>query len=71
MDLLALIIYRADLFPCSSQFVSMAAIDIFIATSTRKENPMITILADVYYNFALCHERKGRKIICCLPMLYI
>jgi len=40
MNLLAMIIYGVVLFPCSDQFVSMAAIDVFIAYYTRKENPV-------------------------------
>ncbi|XP_027364318.1 uncharacterized protein LOC113871419 [Abrus precatorius] len=71
MDVLALTIYGIVLFPRHDNFVDLAAIDVFLACKNRSENPVSAILADVYCTLSFCDERKGKKIICCLPMLYI
>ncbi|XP_014511407.1 uncharacterized protein LOC106770096 [Vigna radiata var. radiata] len=70
MDVLALTVYGIVLFPKIEDFVDPIAIDVFVARKMRSENPMTAILADVYGTMSFCHERKGKKILCCLPALY-
>ncbi|XP_014492525.1 uncharacterized protein LOC106754966 [Vigna radiata var. radiata] len=70
MDVLALTVYDIILFPKIEDFVDYTAIDVFVARKTRSENPVTAILADVYGTLSFCHERKGKKILCCLPALY-
>jgi len=48
MDVLALTLYGVMLFPNVKDLVDYAAIDVFIASKTRSENPVLAILADVY-----------------------
>ncbi|XP_014515615.1 uncharacterized protein LOC106773435 [Vigna radiata var. radiata] len=69
MDVLALTVYDIVLFP-RIDFVDYTAIDVFVAKKTRSENPVTAVLADVYGTMSFCHERKGKKILCCLPALY-
>ncbi|XP_027368372.1 uncharacterized protein LOC113874345 [Abrus precatorius] len=71
IDVLALTIYGIVLFPKHDNFVDLATIDVFLACKNRSENPVPALLADVYCTLIFCHERKGKRIICCLPMLYI
>ncbi|XP_027368386.1 uncharacterized protein LOC113874361 [Abrus precatorius] len=71
IDILALTIYGIVLFLKHDNFVDLAAIDVFLACKNRSENPVLALLADVYCTLSFCHERKGKRIICCLPMLYI
>ncbi|XP_017431748.1 uncharacterized protein LOC108339111 [Vigna angularis] len=71
MDVLALTLYGVMLFPKVEDFVDYGAIDIFVANRTRLENPIAAILADVYETLSFCHERKGQRILCCLPTLYL
>ncbi|XP_027368455.1 uncharacterized protein LOC113874431 [Abrus precatorius] len=71
MDVLALTIYGIVLFPKHDNFVDLVSIDVFLACKNRSENPVPALLADVYCTLSFCHERKGKRIICCLPMLYI
>ncbi|XP_014499263.1 uncharacterized protein LOC106760334 [Vigna radiata var. radiata] len=70
MDVLALTIYGIDLFPKIEEFVDYTAIDVFVARKTRSENPVTTVLVDVYGTLSFFQERKGKKILCCLPALY-
>jgi len=71
MDVLAMIIYGVLLFPNIEYFVDYTAVDVFVASKTRSENPVIAILADVFETLDLCFERKKRKMLCYLPMLYV
>ncbi|XP_061373469.1 uncharacterized protein LOC133315816 [Gastrolobium bilobum] len=71
IDVLALTIYGILIFPNADEFVDFAAIDVFFARKFRGENPVPAILADVYYTLNFCHEKKGKRILCCLPMLFI
>ncbi|XP_027936168.1 uncharacterized protein LOC114191186 [Vigna unguiculata] len=71
MDVLALTLYGIMLFPKIDDFVDYAAMDVFIASKTRSENPVTAFLADVYGTMSFCHERKGKKILCCLPAVYV
>jgi len=48
MDVLTLTLYGIMLFPNVEDLVDYAAIDVFIARKTRAENPVPTILADIY-----------------------
>ncbi|XP_014490785.1 uncharacterized protein LOC106753481 [Vigna radiata var. radiata] len=70
MDVLALTVYDIVLFPRMEDLVDYTAIDVFVARKTRSENPVTAILADVYGTMSFIHERKGKKILCCLPTLY-
>jgi len=71
MDILALTLYGIMLFPNLEGFVDYAAINVFVAMKTRFENPVTTILADIYENLDLCYEMKQKKVSCCLPVIYV
>jgi len=70
-DVLALIIYGTILFPSAQEFIDYAAIDVFLAYRDNGENPTYVVLADVYYTLNYCYEKKGKRILCCLPALYV
>jgi len=71
IDVLALILYGALLFPYSNDYVEYAAIDIFVAVRTKFENPVTVVLADTYLALDLCYERKLRKMLCSVHVLYV
>jgi len=71
MDVLALTLYGVMLFPNVEDLVDYVAIDVFIANKTRSENPVPTILANVYIAFHLCYDMGKRKLMCCLPVFYV
>jgi len=71
MNILVMIIYGVLLFPNIEYFVDYVAVDVFIASKTRSENPVTAILVDVFGTLDLCSERKKGKMLCCLPMLYV
>ncbi|XP_052728596.1 uncharacterized protein LOC128195361 [Vigna angularis] len=71
MDVLALTIYGIVLFPRIEDFVDYTAIDVFVARKIRSENPVTAVLAEVYGTMSFCHERKGKKILCCVSALYV
>ncbi|XP_047180670.1 uncharacterized protein LOC124847264 [Vigna umbellata] len=71
MDVLALTMYGIVLFPRIEDFVDYTAIDVFVARKTRSENPVTVVLAEVYGTMSFCHERKGKKILCCVSALYV
>ena len=71
MDVLALTLYGLMLFPNVEDLVDYAAINAFIASKTRGENPVPAILADVYIALQLCYDMGKRKLMCCLPVLYV
>jgi len=62
MDVLALTLYGIMLFPNVEDLVDYAAIEVFIATKTRTENPVPAILADVYIAFQLCYDMGKKKV---------
>ncbi len=70
-DVLALSIYDLVLFPSGGDLVGPAAMDVFMARKCRGENSTFAILADVYYTMNFCHEKKGKRILCCIPVLYV
>lgn len=70
-DVLALIIYGTILFPSAQELIDYAAIDVFLAYRDNGENPTYAVLADVYYTLYYCYEKKGKRILCCLPSLYV
>ena len=70
MDVLALILYGIMIFPSIDNFVDLSAINVCIAYKINAENPVTTILADVYGNFNICYESKKKKLSCCFPVLY-
>ncbi|XP_004513799.1 uncharacterized protein [Cicer arietinum] len=71
MAVLALIAYEIVLFPSIKDFVDFTAIDIFLAYKHRGENPIPTILADIYYTLDFLHQKEGGLICCCSPVLYV
>ena len=71
MDVLALILYGIMLFPNVENFVDCAAMNAFVGYKSRSENPVPTIVAEVYGTLNQCHELKRRKMLCCLPVLYV
>ena len=54
----------------ADNFVDLSAINVFIAYKINAENPVTTILANVYRNLNMCYESKKKKLSCCLPILY-
>jgi len=71
MDVLGLTLYGIMLFPNVEDLVDYTAIDVFIASKNRAENPVPAILADVYIAFQLCYDMGKRKFMCCLPVFYV
>jgi len=71
MDVLALVLYRVILFPYTGDHIDYAAVDIFVVVRTRSENPVTAILADTYLALDLCYERKVRKMLCSVHILYV
>jgi len=71
MDVLALVIYGVLVFPNQEDLVDYDAIGVFIAVKTLAENPVSAILADTYTTLDLWHERRKRKMACCLSALYV
>jgi len=71
IDVLALTLYGIMLFPNVEDLVNYAAIDVFIASKTRAENPVPAILADVYIALQLCYDMGKRKLMYCLPVFYV
>jgi len=70
MDVLALVLYGVILFPYAGDHIDYAT-DIFVVVRTRSENPVTTILADTYLALDLCYERKVRKMLCSVHILYV
>ena len=52
-------------------FVDQVAIDVFVAYKIHLESPVAAILADVYGGLNLCYALKRKKILCCVPILYV
>ena len=71
IDVLTLTLYGIMLFPNLEHFVDYAAINVFVAMKTRSENPITAILADIYETLNLCYKMKQKKVLCCLPALYV
>jgi len=59
------------MFPNFEDYVDYDAIDVFVAVKTLFESPFKTIFVDTYVALDLCHERKMKKLPCCLPTLYV
>ena len=64
-SVIALAIYGIILFPNMDSFVDMAAICVFLT-----ENPVPTLLADVYYYMIHMYTKKKEMIACYAPLLY-
>ncbi|CAK8534124.1 unnamed protein product [Lathyrus sativus] len=71
MDTLALTIYGLVLFPSSQDVISLAAIGVFINYKCQGENPVPAVLADILYTLNICREKSSKRILCCLPVLYV
>ncbi|XP_050919808.1 uncharacterized protein LOC127137384 [Lathyrus oleraceus] len=62
---LALLIYGIVLFQNLEEFVDLAAIHIFLT-----QNPIPTLLTDIYYSIHVRTQKKKGTIVCCTPLLY-
>ncbi|XP_050889442.1 uncharacterized protein LOC127094682 [Lathyrus oleraceus] len=60
----ALLIYGLVLFPNVEGFIDKTDITIFIS-----QNPVPTLLADVFFSFHWRNMKKGGTINCCIPLL--
>ncbi|XP_058751043.1 uncharacterized protein LOC131624072 [Vicia villosa] len=63
--LLAIMIYGIVLFPSRENFVSLAAICVFI-----NKNPVPMLLADAYFSIHSRNKKGGYVVGSCLPLLY-
>ncbi|RDY03990.1 hypothetical protein CR513_12351, partial [Mucuna pruriens] len=45
--------------------------DAFLAKRDKGENPVITILANIYYSLNYCYERNGKGLRFCTTLLYL
>lgn len=71
MDVLALMIYGVVLFPSVDDMVSLAAIGVFINYKCERQNPVHAVLADVFYTLNVCRKKTGKRMLCCLSVLYV
>ncbi|KAL5124593.1 Ribonuclease HI [Glycine soja] len=71
MDVLALLIFGAVLFPNVDGLIDLAAIDAFLAYYHSKESPVVAVLADLFDTFDRRCEKSSARIICCLPALCV
>jgi len=71
MDVLALVVYGVLVFTNQEDLVDYDVIGVFVAVKTRADNPFSAILANTYATLDLWHERRKRKMACCLPALYV
>ncbi|KAH1265359.1 hypothetical protein GmHk_01G001078 [Glycine max] len=71
MDVLALLIFGAVLFPNVDGLVDLAAIDAFLAYHHSKESPVVAVLVDLFDTFDRRCEKSSTQIICCLPALCV
>ena len=70
MDVLALLVFGAVLFPNIDGLVDLATVDAFLAYHHNKESLVIAVLANAYDTFDLICEKSGARIVCCTPALY-
>jgi len=70
MDVLALTLYGAMLFPNMENIVDHNAINVFVAYKNHSESLANVVLAYMYGSLNLSHEFK-KKMLCCLPVLYV
>ncbi|RDX94076.1 hypothetical protein CR513_23586, partial [Mucuna pruriens] len=71
MDVLTLTIYRTILSPVWTIMLTLLSLMFSLHAETKEKNLIIVIFVDTYYTFNYCYERKGRKPLCFLPMLYL
>ena len=71
MDVLALTLYGAMLFPNMENIIDHTTINVFVAYKNHSESPVNAVLADMYGSLNLCHEFKKKKMLCCLHVLYV
>jgi len=66
MDVLALTLYGIMLFPNIEDFVGYTATYVFMASRARFENPVTTILVDVYEILNSCYNMKKKRcgVVC-------
>ncbi|RDX78147.1 hypothetical protein CR513_41626, partial [Mucuna pruriens] len=71
INVFGLLIYDIVLFSYIEDHVDLAVIDIFLAKRDKGENPVIAILANIYYSLNYCYERNGKGLRCCTTLLYL
>ncbi|KAI5428515.1 hypothetical protein KIW84_033483 [Lathyrus oleraceus] len=52
------------------KLIDAAAISVFWVVKVKNEDPVPALLADVYHTLHLRFEKKGRLMLCCIPLLY-
>ncbi|KAI5441083.1 hypothetical protein KIW84_010516 [Lathyrus oleraceus] len=68
--IMALLIFGLVLFPNMEKLIDVAAISVFWAVKVKNEDPVPTLLADVYHTLHLRFEKEGGLMLCCIPLLY-
>jgi len=71
MEVFALTLFGILLFPKAENFVDETAIRAFIAFKNHSENPITGILGDTYIALDSCHSKYKKRLVCCLPVLFI
>ena len=51
--------------------VDLAVIDAFLGYHHSKESPVVAILVDLYDTFDQRCKKRGARIVCCMPALYV
>ncbi|RDY06635.1 hypothetical protein CR513_09338, partial [Mucuna pruriens] len=71
IDVYGLLIYDIILFPHIEDYVDLAAIDAFLGKRDRGENPVLSILANMYYTLDYYYRKNGKGLRCCTSLLYL
>ena len=71
IDVLALLVFGAVVFPTVDGLVDLATIDTFHTYHHSKESLVMAILANAYDTFNRRCEKSGARIVCCTPTLYV
>ncbi|XP_027927759.1 uncharacterized protein LOC114184642 [Vigna unguiculata] len=71
MDVLAITLYEAMFFPNMENIIDHTAINVFVVYKNHSESPVNAVLDDMYESLNLCHDFKKKKMLCCLPVLYV
>ena len=51
--------------------MDLAVIDAFLGYHHSKESPVVAILVDLYDTFDQRCKKRGARIVCCMPALYV
>jgi hypothetical protein len=68
-NVIALLVYGLILFPSTENFVDFATISVFLDVLKKDKDPVLALLANVYYTLHMRHEKRGDNIICCFLLL--